>query len=114
MFSGIVAGVGRVASIVRRRGGLRISISPPASHARFARGVWDGDLIQQADLGGGVMVPATPIDLSFMDLGEGPRGASWLARMLALRDREDLGPFRLAFLEALVRVADWRASGGLS
>ena len=87
---------------------------PDNPDARFARGVWDGDLIQQADLGGGVMVPATPIDLSFMDLGEGPRGASWLARMLALRDREDLGPFRLAFLEALVRVADWRASGGLS
>jgi hypothetical protein len=28
--------------------------------------------------------------------------------MLALRDR--LGLFRLAFLEALLRVADWRAS----
>lgn len=81
---------------------------------RFARGVWEGDLIQQADLGGGVVVSATRIDLSFMELGEGPRGASWLARMLALRDREDLGAFRLAFLEALVRVADWRASGGLS
>lgn len=87
---------------------------PENPDVRFARGVWEGDLIQQADLGGGVVVPATPIDLSFMELGEGPRGASWLARMLALRGREDLGPFRLAFLEALVRVADWRASGGLS
>ncbi len=30
--------------------------------------------------------------------------------MLALRDGPDLGPFRLAYLEALVRIADWRAS----
>jgi CRISPR-associated endonuclease/helicase Cas3 len=29
-----------------------------------------------------------------------------------LRDREDLGPFRLAFCEAAVRSADWRASAG--
>ncbi len=87
---------------------------PETTDVRFARGVCEGDLIPEADLGGGVVVPATPVDLSFMELGEGPRGASWLARMLALRDRPDLGPFRLAFLEALVRVADWRASGGLS
>lgn len=87
---------------------------PENPDTRFARGVWEGDLIPEADLGGGVVVPATPIDLSFMELGEGPRGTSWLGRMLTLRDREDLGPFRLAFLEALVRVADWRASGGPS
>jgi len=31
--------------------------------------------------------------------------------MLDLRDRPDLGPFRLAFLEALVKAADERASG---
>lgn len=31
-------------------------------------------------------------------------------RALALRDRPDLGPFRLAFLEMVVRSADWRAS----
>ena len=31
-------------------------------------------------------------------------------RALALRDRNDLGPFRLAFLEMVVRCADWRAS----
>ena len=35
---------------------------------------------------------------------------SWAARTAALRDRPDLGPFRLAYLEALVRIADWRAS----
>jgi CRISPR-associated endonuclease/helicase Cas3 len=84
---------------------------PENPDARFARGIWEGDVIPEADLGGGVVVPATRVDLSFMELGEGKRGPSWLARMLALRDREDLGPFRLAFLETLVRAADWRASG---
>ncbi len=36
------------------------------------------------------------------------RGSSWLARMTALRDR--LSPFRLAYLETLLRAADMRAS----
>lgn len=35
---------------------------------------------------------------------------SWTRTALALRDRPDLGPFRLAFLEAVVRLADWEAS----
>ncbi|GAA1563297.1 CRISPR-associated helicase/endonuclease Cas3 [Dactylosporangium maewongense] len=43
------------------------------------------------------------------DGGEGS-GDSWQARACRLRDRADLGPFRVAFLEAVVRVADWRAS----
>ncbi len=86
---------------------------PPDPSTRFARGIWEGDEIQEADLGGGVVVPATMIDLSFMELGDGPRGRSWLAHMLALRDDPHLGPFRLAFLEALIKAADERASGGL-
>jgi CRISPR-associated endonuclease/helicase Cas3 len=43
-----------------------------------------------------------------MKLGEGPSGQSWLARVLALRSV--LGPFRLTFLEMLLRVADWRGT----
>ena len=31
----------------------------------------------------------------------------------ARRDVEELGPFRLAYLEALVRMADWRASASM-
>jgi CRISPR-associated endonuclease/helicase Cas3 len=46
-----------------------------------------------------------------MDLGLDEHGRrSWQERMLALRDRTDLGPFRLAYLEALVRAADVAAS----
>lgn len=86
---------------------------PNARGARFARGVWDGDQTLEADLGAGVSVPPTRIDLSYMELGEvRGHGLSWLARMLALRDDPDLGPFRLAFLEALMKAADERASGG--
>lgn len=32
---------------------------------------------------------------------------------LRLRDRDDLGPFRLGFCEALVRAADWQTSAGV-
>lgn len=73
----------------------------------FARGVWHGDELPAVTLPG---VPAEQLklDLSFMRMGEGPHGPSWLARMIALRDR--LGPFRLAYLETLLRAADMRAS----
>jgi CRISPR-associated endonuclease/helicase Cas3 len=86
---------------------------PPKIGTRFARGVWDGDPIPAMDLGGGVKVAPSTIDLSVMEMGDGPNGASWLARMLALRDRPDLGPLRLAYFEALMKVSDERASGGI-
>jgi CRISPR-associated endonuclease/helicase Cas3 len=46
-----------------------------------------------------------------MEMGQDTLGRpSWVERMVSLRDGEDLGPFRLAFLEALIRAADVRAS----
>lgn len=84
---------------------------PGGPERRFARGLWDGDVLPAVDLGGGVVMPATSLSLSFMELGEdGATGPSWLARMLALRDAPGLGPMRLALLEAILRVADWRGS----
>jgi CRISPR-associated endonuclease/helicase Cas3 len=85
---------------------------PPDDSIRFARGVWDGDIVPETNLGEGVIMPATTIDLSFMELGRSSNGPSWLSRTLDLRDRPDLGPFRLAFLEALMKAADERASRG--
>ena len=73
----------------------------------FARGVWDGDKLPRTDLGGKI-VPETKLDLDLMQLGEGRLGPSWSARCQALL--KQYGPFRLAFLEALLRIADWRAS----
>ena len=49
---------------------------------------------------------ARPVSLQPVRFGRG----SLTSRALRLRDREDLGPFRLAFCEAVVRSADWRAS----
>jgi CRISPR-associated endonuclease/helicase Cas3 len=72
-----------------------------------ARGVWDGEELPRIPLPGEVIGPIK-LDLSFMQIGTGPRGSSWLSRMLALRDR--FGPIWLAYLETLLRVADIRAS----
>lgn len=78
---------------------------------RYARGVWEGDILPPVDLGNGLTVPQTALTLSYMELGDDPvTGPSWMARVLALRDAPDLGPFRLAFLEGLVKCADERAS----
>jgi CRISPR-associated endonuclease/helicase Cas3 len=48
----------------------------------------------------------TDVGLGF---GHGPT-PSYTARVLDLLDRTEVGPFRLAWLEMLVRLADWRAS----
>jgi CRISPR-associated endonuclease/helicase Cas3 len=74
----------------------------------FARGVHDGDSLPQVTLGD-KQLPETKLDLDIMQLGDSPRcGASWAARTQRLL--EEHGPFRLAWLEALLRIADWRAS----
>ncbi|MCX5903357.1 MAG: CRISPR-associated helicase/endonuclease Cas3, partial [Proteobacteria bacterium] len=101
-------------------GKVRLSIrslphekAPGDPSIKFARGIWDGDILPVADLGCGTTLLETVLDLSCMEFGEGQSGPSWLGRMIALRDDNTLGPFRIAFLEALLRVADWRASQAL-
>jgi len=81
----------------------------------FARGVWDGETLPPENWPAiqlnGKELPPLRLDLSILALGHNKEGApSWLERTLRLRDRGDLGPFRLAFLEALLRAADARAS----
>ena len=101
--------------IAAHHGKVRLSIrslpdeqgNPDDSEALFARGIWHGDTLPPVP---GIIAEPTTLDLSFMRMGEGPHGLSWLARTVALRDR--LGPFRLAFLETLLRAADARASAG--
>jgi CRISPR-associated endonuclease/helicase Cas3 len=101
--------------IAAHHGKVRLSIrslpneDPPGADGErlYARGVWDGDDLPAIAFDG-LNVPATKLDLSFMQMGDGPRGPSWLARMITLRER--IGPFRLALLETILRVADARAS----
>ena len=77
--------------------------------ARFARGVWEGDELRSLDLGGGERWEGGSLALSVMELGwDEVTRESWTERTRDLLAR--FGPFRLAWMEALVRVADWRAS----
>lgn len=101
--------------IAAHHGKVRLSLRslphegrPPREDQRFARGVWEGDILPETDLGGGEILPETVLNLSLMELGLGPSGPSWTERMLALLDT--LGPFRLGLFEALLRIADWRGS----
>ncbi len=77
----------------------------------FARGIWQHETLPPVDLGDGVVTAEVKLDLTPMLLGASANGApSWLERMIALRDHDELGIFRLAFLECLIRAADVRAS----
>ena len=80
----------------------------PSDGQLFALGVHDGDVLPATSLGGGVTVGETTLRLDLMQLGMAER-PSWTARTLALLDQ--WGPYRLALMETMVRVADWRASG---
>jgi CRISPR-associated endonuclease/helicase Cas3 len=82
---------------------------PEQEGAKFARGIHDDDELPAAFLGDGVQKEAIKLNLEPMLLGRSATGAaSWLERMLALRDQ--LGVFRLAYLECLIRAADVQAS----
>jgi CRISPR-associated endonuclease/helicase Cas3 len=76
---------------------------------RVARGIRSGERLFAADLGDGTVLPETPLSLASMELGASDdTGPGWTDRVLGLLERE--GPFRLAFLEMLLRVSDERAS----
>lgn len=103
--------------IAAHHGKVRLNLRPlPAERPatgedspRFARGVWEGDVVPPVDLGGEETWAGGVLVLSVMELGEHPEtGASWTERTRNLLSQ--YGPFRLAWMEALVRIADWQAS----
>lgn len=95
----------------RVRLGIRSLPSESSNEVRTILGIEDGESFPEVLTPEGV-IPASTLDLSIAQLGGGGR-RSWSARALALRDRQDVGPFRMALLEAVVRLSDWRASGAI-
>ena len=81
--------------------------SPDDPNGRFALGVHEGDELLPVETPLGALSNVT-LTLACMELGGEER--SWVEAACALRDDPQLGPFRLGFLEALVRIVDWRAS----
>ncbi len=82
-------------------------------HVLRIRGVREGDVLPPVLLAGADgechELPATALDLSPTEAGLSSRtGRSWSERVLNLVER--VGPFTLAWLEALLRAADQRAS----
>ncbi len=76
---------------------------------RFARGIREGDEIPPVEINKKNFWDGGPLTLSLMELGEHPdTGSSWMERTQCLLSEH--GPFRLAWLEAILRIADWRAS----
>ena len=97
-----------------RLGVRRLEDERPPSDKKdrdVALGVVDGDEVPSSVEIPGDITLGGPLNLAHVGMGSGDIPVpSYTARMLDLRDRSDLGPFRLAWLEMLVRMADWRAS----
>ncbi|MFC0037195.1 DEAD/DEAH box helicase [Actinomadura rayongensis] len=111
--------------VAAHHGKVRVSIrSRPGEDGRVL-GIAEGDETLPVLLPDGRRIPALALSLEAVRVGATRSGtgsasalassqagwsASWTERALMLRDRPDLGPFRLAWLETLVRIADWRVS----
>ncbi|HEY9249754.1 MAG TPA: CRISPR-associated endonuclease Cas3'', partial [Rariglobus sp.] len=113
--------------IATHHGKIRLSLRAMPGEARpahaegqtdtdqlHARGIWHGDRIPGDNAPPLALehIPAElpPLDLGLMRLGEADGAPSWTARVIALRDANDLGLFRLAWLETILRAADAEGS----
>jgi len=95
-------------------GKVRLSLRPLQWHQSEAqdaiRGVMGADSLPSIATPTGATPELETLPIELSRLGRDADGRpSWSER--ALRLLGSLGPFRLAYLEMLVRIADWRASG---
>jgi CRISPR-associated endonuclease/helicase Cas3 len=101
--------------VLAHHGKLRVQVRDPGDLAVLPDGEASARKILGLEQGAESQIPSVlgeppatlTVDLDQFHFG-GDR--SWTRTVLGLRDK--YGPFVLAYLETLVRVADWRASGG--
>lgn len=95
--------------VAAHHGNVRLTVrGHPQEKSGRLLGVTEGESTLHCDVP--MHGPLSPRSLTLViaRLGSG----SLTARALRLRDRADLGPFRLAWCEAVVVAADWCASAG--
>jgi CRISPR-associated endonuclease/helicase Cas3 len=86
-------------------------LGAPPDGRRFARGVWEEDQLPALDLDAGEGWAGGTLKLAVMEIGfDEVTHESWTERARDLLT--EAGPFSLAWAEALLRIADWRASAG--
>ena len=101
--------------VLAHHGKLRVQVRDPGDLVVLPSGEASDKKILGLEQGAESPIPALlgqPASTLTVDLDQFQLGGdrSWTRSVLSLRDR--YGPFVLAYLETLVRVADWRASGG--
>ncbi|AWS44514.1 DEAD/DEAH box helicase [Streptosporangium sp. 'caverna'] len=99
--------------VAAHHGRVRISVrsvgEESSENPPLVLGVAEGDCTPGFDPTPGEHIGPLTLSTSSLRIGAAD-GDSWTSRAVELRDRSDLGPFRLAYLEALVRIADMRVS----
>jgi CRISPR-associated endonuclease/helicase Cas3 len=111
----IAAHHGKVRLSIRPMPGEQVPPQNSEGEVLFARGVWHGEKLPAENSGkkltlDGKIFKPIELDLSCIKMGEQNGAPSWSARTLSLRDDPQLGIFRLAWLETLLRAADAQGS----
>lgn len=82
---------------------------PEGNGALQVLGNREGDVLPAVTLGQ-ERSPEITISLAPFRVGSADGTRTWVERVAALRDDPVYGPFRLAYLELVLRLSDWRAS----